>query len=310
MPEYQHLELETARGVLTAVVDPVGAALRSLSLNQTEFVLSAPLGQEPPFYAGVVMSPWVNRLEDGQWEYQGQTLQLPINLPEQQHAHHGLLHHATYRVVELGNNSQCSWLELAATINASPGYPFTVETGVRYELNSEGLRVTHLAENLSEVAAPYAVGGHPYLQISGTPTEQLRLTVPASSVILTNNRQIPVQTVNVENTEFDFRHGKRVDAAYLDHGFTDLEIDAKGIARTTLHDGRGGYVEVWQDRSMNYVTVFSPSFYPTSLGEIYAVAIEPHTAPANALRTGEGLTWLEPHQKFVAEWGINVSEPV
>ena len=39
-------------------------------------------------------------------------------------------------------------------------------------------------------------------------------------------------------------------------------------------------------------------------GRDCAVALEPMTAPANALNSGEGLRWLEPGGTFSAEWGI------
>jgi aldose 1-epimerase len=34
------------------------------------------------------------------------------------------------------------------------------------------------------------------------------------------------------------------------------------------------------------------------------VAIEPMTAPADSLNTGEGLRWLEPGEEWIAAWGI------
>jgi aldose 1-epimerase len=38
------------------------------------------------------------------------------------------------------------------------------------------------------------------------------------------------------------------------------------------------------------------------------VAIEPQTAAANALATGDGLIWLESGETFTGSWGIEVRE--
>jgi aldose 1-epimerase len=35
-----------------------------------------------------------------------------------------------------------------------------------------------------------------------------------------------------------------------------------------------------------------------------ALAVEPMTAPANALNTGEGVRWLEPEETWTVQWGI------
>ena len=303
------LALDTPNGRLTAMIAQVGAGLRSLKLGETEFVESCEPDEIAPYCAGIVMSPWVNRLDGGKWTYKGQVLEVPITIHDQQNANHGLLEFAEYRLVDRTDNATESSVTLAATIQPRRGYPFLVETTVKYALSADGLTVTHGAENKSVDAAPYAVGGHPYLRVSGTPTEELVLKAPATSVIDVDARQIPIGRSSVAGTKFDLRQGQRVGDNFFDHNFGDLEREADGMAHTYLTAPNGGQVDVWQDEAFKYVVLFTPDFYPTRSGKVWAAAIEPQTSAANSFNTGEDLIWLEQGKTWSATWGIKVRQP-
>ncbi len=303
------LALDTPNGRLTAMIAQVGAGLRSLKLGETEFVESCEPDEIAPYCAGIVMSPWVNRLDGGKWTYKGQVLEVPITIHDQQNANHGLLEFAEYRLIDRTDNATESSVTLAATIQPRRGYPFLVETTVKYALSADGLTVTHGAENKSIDAAPYAVGGHPYLRVSGTPTEELVLKASAASVIDVDARQIPIGRSSVAGTKFDLRQGQRVGDNFFDHNFGDLEREADGMAHTYLTAPNGGQVDVWQDEAFKYVVLFTPDFYPTRAGKVWAAAIEPQTSAANSFNTGEDLIWLEQGKTWSASWGIKVLQP-
>jgi aldose 1-epimerase len=61
---------------------------------------------------------------------------------------------------------------------------------------------------------------------------------------------------------------------------------------------------LWGDESFTYVQVFTSRKLATRPAGAAALAVEPMTAPANALNTGRGLRWLEPGETWKAEWGI------
>jgi aldose 1-epimerase len=288
----------------TATIARVGAALVSWTTNGTELVEPGNLDAVGPFCEGIVMAPWPNRLEDGQWSYQGATLEFPLNIPSQQNANHGLLIHHPYDLVEETESS----VTLGALINARTAYPFNVYTTVKYELLDQGIVVTHTAENRSVEAAPFAVGGHPYFQITGVPTADLILRSDAATVLDVNERQIPVAKLPTANTRFDMRAGVRVGDNFYDHGFTDLPRDAEGLAHTYLTAPDGRQFDIWQDSEFKHVVIFTPDFYwdKSADEKRVAVAIEPQTAGANAFKTGEDLNWLEPRKVFKASWGMNL----
>mgnify|MGYP000597197978 CR=1 FL=1 len=297
------LTSQSENGLIAAEISRVGAALRYLAIDEVELVEPGKFDSLSPFCEGVIMSPWPNRIDGGKWQYQGRTLELPINLHEQQNANHGLLMDHQYEVVAQSDSS----VTLGALIHARLGYPFEVYTTVTYALVETGLSITHTAENRSAADAPYALGGHPYFKIAGVETEDLYLRSAAETVLVVDDRQIPIGTMPTEHSRFDLRSGVRVGDNFLDHDFTDLPRDSDGLAHTylTAPDGRG--FDIWQDEEFKHVVIFTPDFYWDELGseKRYACAIEPQTSGPNSFNSGEDLNWLKQGQKFVATWGIN-----
>lgn len=297
------LILKSENGLIEAQIARVGAALRYLAIDGLQLVEPGEFGSLSPFCEGVIMSPWPNRIDGGKWQYQGRTLELPINLHEQQNANHGLLMDVAYDVVEHSESS----VTLGALIHARLGYPFNVYTTVSYELVESGVKISHTAVNHSSADAPYALGGHPYFKIAGVATEDLFLRSDAETVLVVDERQIPTGTMPTAHSRFDMRSGVRVGDNFYDHDFTDLPRDAEGLAHTylTAADGRG--FDIWQDAEFKHVVIFTPDFYFSEHGQEkrYACAIEPQTAGPNAFNSGDDLTWLKQGQKFVATWGIN-----
>ena len=303
-PDHYSLTLTSGSEHFSATIARVGAALVSWKSGSTELVEPGHLEAVGPYCEGIVMSPWANRLEDGQWSHRGATLEFPINIQSQNNSNHGLLIDHPYDVVEQTDSS----ISLGALIHARMAYPFNVFTTVKYELVVGGIKVTHTAENRSAEAAPYAVGGHPYFQFSGVATAELVLRSGAATVLEVNERQIPVAKAATVGTRFDLRAGVRVGDNFYDHDFTDLAFDEAGLAHTYLTAPDGSQLEIWQDANFKHVVIFSPDFYwdVDSDKRRNAIAIEPQTAAANAFRTGEDLIWLQPGQSFAATWGVNL----
>jgi aldose 1-epimerase len=292
--------LDTAQGRAEAVITQVAAALRGYSVGGIEVTESFPETSIPPFGTGIVLVPWPNRVEDGTWMLDGVQQQLSITEPPRHNAIHGLLRWMPYSVVE----HTASALTLAATVFPQSGYPFQLDTTVRYALSETGLTVTHALTNVSERRAPVAIGTHTFLTIGDVPPEELVLTLAASTHFELDARLIPRTELPVEGTPFDLRAGKRLGDLFLDDAFGGVEVvDGASRHRLTAPDGR--YVELWQDENFGYVQVFTTELYPKNGATKLAVAVEPMTAPANALNTGQGLRWLEPGEVFTASWGIH-----
>ena len=274
-------------------------------MDGVELFQSYPDSAIPPSANGVLLAPWPNRVANGQWTLNGQTQQLDITEPSRGHASHGLLRNTGYAVLERDGSS----VSLAAEIFPQHGYPFHLLHTVRYSLDDDGgLRVRQDLVNHGADTAPVALGAHPFLRLGDVPTEELVLTVAARTRLTTDETLIPNGREAAEG-DADLRGGRRVGGLALDSAYTDLlpaDEEAGAAFRHTLTAPDGRTVSLWTGPECGYVHVFVTDKFP---GHKCAVALEPMTAPANALNSGEGLSWLPPGETFSAQWGIRSGKP-
>lgn len=286
------------RGTARAVITELAASLRALSVDGVDLVQSYPEHSLPPLGEGIVLMPWPNRVEDGRWELDGRTQQLDITEVDRNNAIHGLLRNSPYRLVERDAES----VVLAADVFPQHGYPFHLETTVRYGLIEDGIAVTHGVRNVGAGRAPVAIGTHPFLKIGGVPVDELTLVLNASTHFEVDARLNPVREHDVEGTEWDLRAGRRVGDLALDDAFGGVQTVGGVSALLRAPDGRE--VRLLQDESHRYLQAFITRDFPDA-GT--AIALEPMTAPPNALNSGLGLRWLEPGAAWSVGWGIQYS---
>ncbi|MBO0908066.1 MULTISPECIES: aldose 1-epimerase family protein [Arthrobacter] len=295
--QYQ-ITRQTPGGRAEARIAALAGGLRSYSVAGTGYVETYPDTSLPPSACGILLAPWPNRVAGGQWTLDGKVQQLDITEPSRGNASHGLLRNTGYRPA--GDTAGQDSLTLQAEIFPQHGYPFHLIHQVTYSLDDDaGLRVRQSLTNVGEDRAPFALGAHPFLRIGSVPVEDLTLTVAAETRITADERLIPVGREPVAG-DYDFRAGRRIGDQALDSAFTGLEL-AEGQHRHRLAAPDGRSVTLWSAPEFGYVHVFLTDQLP---GRSRAVALEPMTAPANALNSGEGLRWLDPGNSFAAEWGI------
>jgi aldose 1-epimerase len=301
--EQHELSLEAAGRSVRAVITEVAAAVRHLSVDGVELTASYPADAAAPFSSGIVLVPWPNRVRDGRWTYGGRTLQLDITEPARGNALHGLLRNAPYRLVE---RTQCS-VTLEAQVFPQNGYPFHLDTRVRYSLAHTGLEVTHTVRNAGSACAPVALGAHPFLTMGNVPADQLVLTIAADHHIDVDERLNPIGVTPVLGTEWDLRGGRAVGTLELDDAWSGVTVTGGGSIQT-LRAPDGRTVSLWADEQFGYVQVFITRKFPCEAGYQTAVAVEPMTAPADAFNSGEGLRWLHPGQEWSASWAIRYED--
>ncbi len=300
-PQFVELKLDSETAV-TATISTAGAALKRLTVGGTELITITTGHELNPYADGLVMAPWANRIDGGKWKLDGQELQLEINDPSMNNAIHGLV---SQTIFEIATRTESS-VTLSTLIQPTAGYPFRLEIKVTYALTNDGIDVTHHAKNLSENAAPFVVGAHPYLQISGTPTEELEIKSTVRTVDLVNERKIPIGKQDTSGSEFDITDWREVSTCNFDHGFSNLVRDSNGRAHHLLRSPSGEVLDIWQSAEMKYAFIFTPDFYTNNADQTprTAIAIEPQTGPANAFNSKEDLIWIEPNQAFDASWGL------
>lgn len=293
------LRREGAGGLVTATVTELAASLRSLRVDGQALVQEYPDDLPPPGGAGIVLVPWPNRVADARWVLDGREQLLDATEPSTGNASHGLLRNTGYAVQDRSDDT----VTLTASVFPQHGYPFHLGTSVHYALQDSGLSVTHTLVNHSATAAPVAVGAHPYLRVGDVPVEELVVTVSGETYLEVDDKQIPVGARPTAGSRYDLRHGGHLDELVLDTAYTDLqEID--GAYRHRLHTRAGESTELWTDLAFGYVHVYTRQGFPGKDGPELALAVEPMTAPADALNSGAGLRWLAPGESWSASWGL------
>ena len=157
-------------------------------------------------------------------------------------------------------------------------------------LRPEGLTLETTLIARNDVPVPVSFGFHPYFGLSGLPRSRWRLGLPAMRRLALDGRQIPTGKeepfggMDAELGALDF-----------DDGFTLLE----GTASFSL-EGARRRITVEFLEGYRYAQVFAPK-------EKEYVALEPMTAPTNALTTGNGLQLVNPNGCFRAVFRIRVN---
>jgi len=291
----QH-QLASADGRTHARVTEVGASLRGLVIDGVDVIAPYPDDVPAPGASGIVLVPWPNRVRDGRWTQRGQTYQLAITEPKFRNASHGLLRFTAYAIARRTPDT----LTLTADVFPQTGYPFHVTSEVTYAVGDMGVTVHHVLTNVGDQDAPVALGTHPYLTLGDVPASDITLHSPADSRYVTDDRMLPIDLQPVDAAT-DIRRPRTLAELSLDTVYTDLHRDPDGLARTTLTAPDGRRVTHWQGEGFDFRVLYTNPGYP---GRDTAIAIEPMTAPTDALNSGTGLRWLVPGESWSLSWGI------
>jgi len=283
-------------------VAALAAAVRSLSVDGVQ--LTEPYGPDvvAPMGCGMVLAPWPNRVRDAVWEWEGEPQLLDVTEPKLHNASHGLLRNTGYGLVEQTATS----LTLGALIAPQHGWPFLLDTRVRYELDADGLTVTHEVTNLSERTAPWAVGAHPYFRVGDVPSEELTVTLTGATRLDLDDRLNPVGVHPVDGAS-DLRDGRPARGLDLNTGYGELANRGGRADVAWLTAPDSSCTTLWADAAFGWIQAYTPSDFPRDAahgGPGFAIALEPMTAPPNALNTGTDLIRLEPGASWAGSWGV------
>jgi aldose 1-epimerase len=283
-----------------AGIDPVGAGVQALEVDGVAVVDTySEHGADggAPMASGATMFPWPNRVRDGVWNWNGEVLHLAITDPSTRTANHGLVRTRTFHVTDRTAQS----VTLSTVLDGEPGYPFCVRLDVRYCVLADGLRVSYRVTNEGNGPAPVAVGAHPYLRVGTTDTSDLILQLPATTVMDVDDRLLPVTLRSVVGTSED-PHDLAVGLSELNHCFGGLVTGASGDAACRVVAPDGSAVEFHTDGRFRWMQVYTTPEFVRGGEPTRAIAIEPMTAPPDALNSQEDLVWVEPRSSWDAWW--------
>lgn len=292
---------EISFGSQHAVIVEVGGGIRAYTDGGREVLEPYAAESVCDGGHGAPLVPWPNRIGDGRYRFGGEDYQLALSDPATRTAIHGLLRWSSWQAQVVDPDR----VVMSVTLHPQPGYPFMLEVSVDYRLGVPGLTVTTTATNRGARTCPYGTGQHPYLSTRGHGVDACALRLGAATRIVTDpERQLPIGRAPVAGTPYDFRRARRIGALRLDTAFTDLERD-EGCVVAELTDPDGVRTLLWADAAYHVIQVFTGDSL-SSARRRTGLAIEPMTMPADAFRSGEHLTRLEPGQTTSSSWGVRL----
>lgn len=293
-------EVVIADGPYRATIQTAGATLRTFEFGEAAVIDGFGAAELPEAGHGQVLAPWPNRLHEGRWNWRGTGLRLPVDEPDRgRSASHGLARWLVWTVAQQDSAGMTLTVELAAR----PGYPFWLELRSEYRVGTDGLAVTVSALNTGSSPAPVALGAHPYL-LPTMGLDAARLSVPAAAVLEFDEHGVTSGPRPVAGSALDLRTGTALAGRALNHTLGDLERGADGRVRCVLEDG-DRVVELWAGQSCRWLQIYTGDALSAQRRR-RSVAVEPMTAPPQALASGVDLTVLDPGEELKLEWGLRV----
>lgn len=245
------------------------------------------------------LHPWANRLGGDRFELGGREVNLDLpDLPLKRDANglpiHGLLSAAPgWRVERHAEREDGGVLAASFDFGSYPhlldAFPFPHRVEIEATLAAATLTIATTIEASGEVAVPVSFGFHPYLQLPGVARADWVLEAPV-------RERLPLDECGLPS-------GAREPAAIAPGPLGARTYDDAFLAppggEPFVLSGGGRRIELRLGEGYRFTQVYAPS-------DTAAVAIEPMTAPTNALLSGADLPWVEPGERLRASFSVRI----
>jgi galactose mutarotase-like enzyme len=303
---FEGLLLASAHGDLEATFVP-GAGMIGCSLRDRGAEL---LGQRRGLgrYVGEgstmgipLLYPWANRLSRDRFALAGGEVDLGspgLRLKRDANgmAMHGLLTAAAGWVVQEHRATDqgavlVAGLDFGSDPSLAAAFPFPHRLRYEAAIAARTLTIALTVEPTGEVAVPIAFGFHPYLRLPGVERSGWRLEAPVERRLRLDTRQLPTGA----------REPARLEPGPLGERTFDDAFEAPLGGAPFALAGGGRRIELAFLEGYPYAQVYAPA------GDAL-IAIEPMTAPTDALVTGDELRFISPGHAFSARFSVTVDE--
>jgi aldose 1-epimerase len=299
------LESEAAGGIVATFVPEAGMIGCSLRAGGEE-LLGQRGGLAKYVGAGSTMGipflhPWANRLGASRFEVAGRAVDLdrpglPLKRDGAGLPIHGLLTASGGWVVERHLETDdggvlAAGFDFGAHVLLMEAFPFAHTVELVAELAGAELTIATTVRAGAEGPVPISFGFHPYLRLPGAPRSEWVLEAPVSERLELDDRGLPTgarEPVAITPAPLADRH---YDDAFL----------APPAGQPFALEGGGRRLELRLDEGYPFSQIYAPA-------DTDAVAIEPMTAPTNALLSGEDLRVIAPGDTFTASFSIRVAQ--
>ena len=156
------IKLNSAKDDMYVFIDlKNGGSIQELKLKGKSIICENPNFDYADSYASSILFPFVNRLREGKYKFQGKVYEVPVN-EHGGNAHHGLLFNKRFSLIacEAINNEAKAIIQYET--KGEIGYPFAFKITLTYTIGNNYMYINMKIRNLSQSEIPYSVGWHPY----------------------------------------------------------------------------------------------------------------------------------------------------
>lgn len=249
-----------------------------------------------------LLYPWANRLGARRFELLDGEVDLdaaepppsadPNGLPI-----HGLLSAArgwevTRSVANDDGGMIAARFDFAADEGLLRAFPFRHEIGLDVALAGSVLRISTSVAATGDAPVPVSFGFHPYLRLPGLERAEWEVELPVTERLVLDERMLPTGG----------REATSVTSGPLGSRTFDDAYTSPPAGQRFAVAGGGRRIEVTFESGFPFAQVYAPS-------DDDVIAIEPMTAPTNALVTGGAeLPIAEPGTPYTAVFSIDVAD--
>lgn len=275
------------------IISDIGCNVNSLILNNQDIIdgnIDEKKLSSNYFAKSALLIPFPNRVNKGTYNFEGKDYRLFINKEDEGHAIHGLVFDKKFSFIStrLSESSISASFYYEINNRIFPGYPFNLALVVTFTLKNKEFSVNITATNKDTIPIPYGVGWHPYLTLDKK-IDDCSLNIPSAHMLELSKEKLMIPTGRVVRTK-NIPSNSNLGSKIYDTCFTKLNK-----FETTF-----GNINLFQDKSMNYLQVYTPE-------DRKSIAIEPMSCAPNAFNNKMGLILLAPLTSITYSFGIRIN---
>ncbi|HEX6915001.1 MAG TPA: hypothetical protein VF145_07155 [Chitinophagaceae bacterium] len=302
---YSVITLRNNRSGYEAEIYTFGALLNALRFPFRQSVINVVEGyQSPadaqremvPFFRSAKLSPFVCRMRNGTYRFDGNDYKVEkFYLGE--HALHGLLYDAVYRITESRTDQESASVVLHHHYDGSDnGYPFEFDISVEWSLSAANvLSCTTTVSHTNQFAIPYADGWHPYFMLDSN-IDECYLQMDSSRMVQFDGALIPTGNIVSDNR---FREKHFLKDVFLDNCFV---LEQSEMPRVVLSSEQLR-LTIIPEISYPYLQVYTPEHRRS-------IALENLSGIPDCFNNGIGLKMISPNEtaSFTTHYHAAVAE--
>jgi aldose 1-epimerase len=288
-----------------AVIPELGAMLNGLGLLKNGAVVElldnckdyeSLVKEGMGHFKGSKLFPFPNRINKGEYSFNGVKYQLKKNASLEGHALHGLVYKSKFEINSFHSSGSEAVLSLMYRYSGEePGYPFLFELNLEFILSSEGFACHTFIKNSDNEPIPVGDGWHPYFK-TGSFMNNVYLKIPSNEIIALDQYMIPTGEINFSET---YLTSQPVGGTAFDTCYKYPETEGKVFV--DIYDPSSNLkFSIWQETGKdkyNYVQIYIP---PSR----NSIAVEPMSCIPDAFNNKSGLIILAPGKQLKLSFGV------